>query len=601
MINYSKKDFITILIETGLILLLTFTPIAFGTVEMWSITAMQLLVALIMLLWIYKLTKNKDKVSVFSPAGISVFIFIGLIIIQLIPLNKGVIGLLSTNTYHLYEEILSGIGGWSSASISVNSNASYVDLLKVIAYAMIFFIIINNIRSENRIKKIFNVIILIGFIIAVFAIIQKLSYNGKIFWLRKLTRGGSPFGPFVNRDHYAGYMGMIVPIALCKLFTIKQIEKRMLLGFCSVIMISSLILSLSRGGVLFFMAGVIFLSVMLFLVRKSDRKKLIYLLGIIFTVFLFVFWLGVAPVIDRLSTLAAKEKDYFPARMPTWRATVELIKDYPVTGTGIGTFEYVFPKYRTPDIKKRFRHAHNDYIQLLAEMGIPGVIVVSFFFTVCIGMFVRRLKNNARKEIVYYQIGGITSCMIMLLHSFFDFNLRIPSNALLFIVITGLTYSASLSKKSKTDCDKKERKKHHILYLTAVLLITVFYAYLTVRNYRANYFFKQGDFENACRLDNNNALYHYRAGLSFQKQAVLEKELMSRRLSLLKNSEKEFTSAIRNSPSNGRQLTSYAWLCGVFRKHDTAKKYFDLAVKYDPQNKYLTRIKKKYEEKSTRY
>jgi O-antigen ligase len=127
-------------------------------------------------------------------------------------------------------------------------------------------------------------------------------------------------------------------------------------------------------------------------------------------------------------------------RIQVWKDTSSLIKDFPTFGTGLGTFEYAFPKYKTFRRKVLYDHAHNDYVELMSDTGFTGLIIViagaAYYLFIVIRMWFRR-KNSFVRGITVGCLGGIAYIII---HSLTDFNLHIPANALYLTIITGIMH-----------------------------------------------------------------------------------------------------------------------------------------------------------------
>ncbi|MFW6129847.1 MAG: O-antigen ligase family protein [Atribacterota bacterium] len=583
----SNTKIFDVIITLLLTFLIIFTPLAYGTVEVWSVWIMQTAIALMTLFFILSLSRQKQIISTYL--YIPIILFILLILIQIIPMPKTILKLISPTAYNIYSSVISPIKQWAWNSLSLNSYATYIELLKVISYALLFFVIINTIKSGKDIEKIFYIIIITGFIISFFAIIQKYAGAQKIYWLRSRTRGGGLFGPFVNRDHFAGYISMVIPLGLSLLFILGKTEKKILLGFTIVIMIIALIYSVSRGGVLSFLGSMIFFSFLLFKYRKKDKNKIYYLGAIILTAVIFLFWLKVAPEMDRLSKIAASERYTLDPRIPVWKDSLGMIKDYPVFGTGLGTYEYAFQRYRTHDMDSYFRNAHNDYLQVLTGTGITGFLIILSFFIIYFKYILKTLNNVSKYNNFYLCIGGLSSVASILLHSFVDFNLRLPGNAFLFITILALTYSSS--RQNNNTMDIKINKS--FIITSGIILIAIYSIFIT-KNYIANINFKNSDFKKAVDRSPDNPRYRHRLGLRYQKLASQPDISYNKKINLLLKAEKQLEKSIILNPSYGRYLASYAWLMGNIGEKNRALKYFNLAQEYYKDNEYIKNLKKRY-------
>ncbi len=160
---------------------------------------------------------------------------------------------------------------------------------------------------------------------------------------------------------------------------------------------------------------------------------------IVLPVCLFAVWIGINPVIKRFSIIH-KEVEVKAGRIQVWKDTSGLIQDFPALGTGLGTYEYAFPKYKTFKAQLLYNHAHNDYLQLMSDTGIAGFAIIiaggAWYLFVVMRIWFKR-KNTFVRYITIGCLGGIT---YIILHSLTDFNLHIPANALHLSVITGIMY-----------------------------------------------------------------------------------------------------------------------------------------------------------------
>lgn len=271
-----------------------------------------------------------------------------------------------------------------------------------------------------------NSIILIAFVIAVFGIVQKLSYNGKIYWL--IVKDGGHFGPYINYDHYAGYMEMCGFLAIASFigkisvsslvylkrwkdkvvwFSTKEANKTLMYLFFAVVMATALFMTTSRGGIMSFLGA---LAVLYFIclisveTKKQNRILMASALVVLLIVIMFA-WVGPEATIDRFQALQIMIKAFISERAILseirpffWQDTTNMIKDFPAIGVGLGDYSYIFPKYRTFAERWGFlQFAHNDYLQLIAEMGVVGGVFLCGFCVWYICKFrgcIRRLREN---------------------------------------------------------------------------------------------------------------------------------------------------------------------------------------------------------------
>jgi O-antigen ligase len=121
-------------------------------------------------------------------------------------------------------------------------------------------------------------------------------------------------------------------------------------------------------------------------------------------------------------------------RQDTWR----IFLDHPWTGTGLGTIQTVFPAYETLYDGKVVNHSHNDYLEAMAETGIPGAVCCACFLGLLFYLSLRQLLQLDKPFAAALHLSGLVACVGFLVHSLVDFNLHIPANALLFLLMAHL-------------------------------------------------------------------------------------------------------------------------------------------------------------------
>jgi O-antigen ligase len=483
-------------IEGGLIFIIVFTPLAFGAVHVAAYTVMELTVIFLIVLWLLKLFLVNQKVAerkveIRYSLLLPFFLFIGLILFQMLPLPPSVIKYLSPNTYKLYEQTLPGwpsltnssfisskrststevanrksqiaIHNWRS--ISIYKHTTKAELFKILAYIGVFFLIINNLVTEEQIKRLGVAIIIMGSVVAFLGIIQMASGTDKIYWFWQSVywkeRPPGFFGPYVNRNHFAGYMEMVIPLTIGFLIPYlpvssfqggswrariasleSRISKNILFIFVIVLMIAALFLSLSRGGIICFFLSILFLAnFLLFYHRRRKRSTAAFLISIFVVSTLFLVWVGIDPLLDRLASLREPDK-VSPLRPIVYKDTINIVKDFPLVGTGLGTFEDIYPRYKTVKTDLFFEHTHNDYLELLSDTGLSGALFLVGGVLLFLIVIMKRWAKRRDPFVVGIVLGGTTGILSILFHSTVDFNMHIPANAMLFFIILAMSYAA---------------------------------------------------------------------------------------------------------------------------------------------------------------
>jgi O-antigen ligase len=276
-----------------------------------------------------------------------------------------------------------------------------------------------------------------GFLVSIFGILQHLTFNGKLYWFREMHYGGIPFGPYANRNHFAGFAELILPLALVPLVLGRVRRERWpVVGLFAVLPIGALFLSASRGGILSFGAELAVLALVLFL-RRSTGKHLLAGGAVLLVAVLLVAWLGVGQILQRFSSLQSLETTE-SKRASMRRDTWHIFLDHPLAGTGLGTLQLVYPPYESLYDGKIVNHTHNDYLEALAETGLLGGICCAWFLGVLVVQSLERLRQLNNSFSGALQLSGLVACSGFLFHSLVDFNLHIPANALLFFLMAHL-------------------------------------------------------------------------------------------------------------------------------------------------------------------
>jgi O-antigen ligase len=312
-----------------------------------------------------------------------------------------------------------------------------MELLLLLSDLIVLFVAVQAFRTLEDWRGFVWFGMFFGFLVSLFAILQLLTSNGKLYWFREISSGGLPFGPYVNRNHFAGFVELILPLALVPLVLGRvRRERRPVVGLCAVLPIGALFLCASRGGIVSFAVELGALLLVMIL-RRTMGKQLLAGVSVLLVASLLVSWLGVRQILQRLSSaqiLEVTAGKRASMRNDTWR----IFLDHPFVGTGLGTLQLVYPRYETLYDGKIVNHTHNDYLEALAETGILGGLCCAWFLAVLFSESLKRLGQLNNSFIGTLQLSGLVASTGFLVHSFVDFNLHIPANALLFFLLAHL-------------------------------------------------------------------------------------------------------------------------------------------------------------------
>lgn len=352
------------------------------------------------------------------------------------------------------------------ASISVNPQESWMGFFRILAYAVLFWLALQICRSGNNSRKIIAAVSLSGVAYATYGLMLKALGAHKILWYDKIYYTESLTSTFINRNNYATYAGiaLVVSIAifLNKLFeNLGNVKRRDLVriitqrifveSLSSLIMIimitAALILSTSRAGISSSVLGIICLILLSASAShiKKYRKIFLALSGLIIILFALMFGSSGDTVAGRFNNISKDSN----LRLSVYNVTSSAIADFPLNGTGLGSFPDVFKAYRDagmigqPDAQTG--HAHNSYLELMLELGVPVAILVFLVFAIIWG---RCLYGAwSRRQNGYIPALAASAAFLVAFHSLFDFSAQIPAVAIIFIILLAAGFAQSYSRQ----------------------------------------------------------------------------------------------------------------------------------------------------------
>ena len=336
------------------------------------------------------------------------------------------------------------------SSLSFDPYSTRFILVQIVALAIYFAAVLVFTDTPKRLRLLVRTISVFGFFLAIFGLTQSFTSPDKIYWVRELPQSQA-FGPFINRHHFAGYMELTLALPLGLVFTgAIEKEKRFIYLFAAGLMAVALIMTNSRGGIISLVAELVFLVATMGFRRHRHKKrheerpprirsaaiKAGLALALIVALFGGVVLLGGEDALTRIVGTVNTD-DPTTGRAHFWSVTVDIIKNHPWIGTGLGAFGVVYTGYDSRNGLYRLEQAHNDYLQILSDGGIIGFLIGLFFVVNLFRMgFNRRdSRDDFRRGVA---TGAMAGCFAVLVHSFFDFTLHTPANALLFLVLAAL-------------------------------------------------------------------------------------------------------------------------------------------------------------------
>ncbi len=447
-----KADEITSRLSGAIVFLLcailVFSVVAFGGVDVWALGAFSLLAGSIAVCWLTDAWRNKDFRFNANALQIPLLALILIGVIQLLPLRR----------VNLPNDLLSVS---AVASLSLAPYSTRLAIVQLIVYFVFFAAALTFINNYSRLRKVVLTIIIFSSLMAFYGILQHLANLEAIYNLR-LPYQANPFASFVNAHHFAAFMEMTIGVTLGLLFgKATENNKRIFLMIAVVIMGIAVILTGSRGGMLSLL-GVITFVVAANLLQKptseidspiADGKS--YLrnfafigggLALILVLFGAVLLLGGDNSLLRGIGLQ-DQADISNGRIHFWQIALRIFIDYPILGAGLDAFAVAFPRYDSWNGMFRVEQAHNDYLQILADAGILGFACVAAFIYLLFKKGLQTVRKSSDRFRRSAAVGALAGCFGILIHSFFDFPLRTPSNALFFLTLTALATASIMPPK----------------------------------------------------------------------------------------------------------------------------------------------------------
>jgi O-antigen ligase/tetratricopeptide (TPR) repeat protein len=524
---------------------------------------MEVIVFLLLIVWMGKLLCSSIRGFPFHRFALPLLLFIGLALVQMLPLPPAVLRVLSPSTYTLYatslpgwpeknsyselsstlregqeaeaesqaalwhvlptiEEVQRGVpvpfaspesaalpqpedeqpaqlvtfasfpGSWRSLSLA--SALTKTDLLKFCAYTALFWLVCcypfsvarpregsfvipggrGKPEEQEAERRFFRTVLMAtvssGVLIACIGLLQQVTWNGKLLWFFVPYDWGAPrpdhvpraSGPFVNPDHFANYLMLSFPLAIVgalspSLFSPEKRRRvQLFCGGAAFVLGLGILLSLSRGG---WLATLLAVSILLWAfrllpreqqsARRGSNKMRAAAIVLILVGGLALFGAGASgreQIASRLQETLTGDTSQ-QTRLIAWQGTFAMIHDFPLLGVGLGAWPELFPHYRRPPWSPLFyREAHNDYLELVAETGLLGGVLLVWFFLRS-GRGVARGLRTASPQVLPYLAALLAACGGMAVHEVVDANLQTPANALLFTVFFGLVLRLTAAKE----------------------------------------------------------------------------------------------------------------------------------------------------------
>jgi O-antigen ligase len=351
--------------------------------------------------------------------------------------------------------------------LSMEPYATRTHFLILLTCFIVFYLA--QIVSENRKRKerLIVSLLALGTVEAFYGLVQYLSGWQHIFFFVKKYDLEEATGTYINRNHFAGMLEMILPFSVALLFyeyekfrgrgssapaniknvlTRQSLQRLLLCLFVAVVLFAALFFSRSRMGIAAACASLILIFGLAGISRFHGKMGLALSAAFVALSIGLAFWIGPGPIVERFADVGQELTAHDQSRLAIWRDALPLVRQNAVLGTGLGTFPIAYTAVQTTFLSQFVNHAHNDYLELASDLGLPAALVLFGGIFWILARAVRtflRARGSFERSVALGCAGSIAA---ILLHSMADFNLYIPANALLFALVLGIAASTQRAK-----------------------------------------------------------------------------------------------------------------------------------------------------------
>ena len=457
--------------------LIVWLPLPLASNRTWAIAILVTVVAILFFTCLYSWRNHvQDVIQHLRQFRLPVFLFVAYLSIaalQVLPLPDFLVSLLSPEAFRVQVEA----GLQSQMHLSLDIYQSRLMLGLTTSYFIVFVLILILVRDRQRLDVLVRTFVLSGVLQALLGIVL-FSMNARYQLFHVEIKHENVIGSFVNRNHFAGYMEMTLALGIGLMIArlaesspshrgIKQkivaglrfmMSPKMRLRLLLVMMVIALVLTRSRmGNTAFFSSLLVVGSLTIIFSRKHAPATAALILSLVIVdVVVIGTWVGLEKVVTRINNTnveisANQSEESIEQRTLPAVYAMKLIRDFPLVGTGAGSFYISFSRYRPPEVTGYFDHAHNDYVEIATDMGIVALLSLGGLVIAALYQSLQTLRKRRSSLPRGIAFGVAMSIVSIGIHSAVDFNLQIPANALSFVIVLALAWvCAKLPSRNKS-------------------------------------------------------------------------------------------------------------------------------------------------------
>ena len=559
----------------GLVLgILVFGPLAMGAVDTPEFLVIQGLTVAVMLVWALRLWISPKPQLLWPPLGWVVLAFAAC-----------------------------AIGRYLTADIEYIAR---LEMIQVLMYAFVFFAVVNNLYRQESVQIISFTLIFLAMGISCYAVYQFLTHSNRV-WDYVSPYVGRASGTYISPNNFAGFLEMLLPLATaCVLVGRMKPVVRILLGYSALVMLAGMVVTFSRGGwVAVVVALLVLLGTLIF--HRNHRLPAFLLLVVLAvggTVFVTNYLSKTLSYMRRVGTPGEAVELDLVVRPGIWTAAEQMWRDHFWWGVGPAHYNCRFREYRPESVQMSPDRAHNDYLNLLADWGAAGgIIVLAGMVTFGAGLrktwkYVRPSENDFGRGMsnrFAFFLGASAGLFALAVHSMVDFNLHIPANAIL-----GVTLLALLSSNLRFATERHWLGARLPVKILATLVLVAGVAYLGCQGWRRGqeavwlaraeqspvYSPAQAaNLKKAFDVELMNFETAYNIGEAYRVQSFDGGQNYE---DLAKTAMQWYARGMKLNPHDGYNYLRYGMCLDWLEKHDEAGPYFNRADALDPNSYYMT-------------
>jgi len=553
----------------GLMLaVLVFSPLAFGAARLQEFLVVQLLTAVMVLVWLVRLWVEESPKLLLPPLSWAVLAFVGYAVFRYATCDVEYVG--------------------------------RQELLRVLVYAAVYFVAVTTLHRQESTQIISFTLFAVALVSSFYATYQFVT-KSDLVWNVHSGYVGRGSGTYICPNHLAGFLEMMLPLAVAYVAVGRgKALTRILLAYAALSMVVGIAATASRGS--WVAAGVALAGITgVLLWQRPFRWAGVALLGLLL--------LG--------GTVVVKKTDYFQKRIDKafvggkvdlltrqvmWESALYMWRDHPWLGVGPGHYDLRWRQYRPASVQLQPERVHNDYLNTLTDWGAVGVaLVVTALGLLGVGVVKvwssvqrgERTFGSSQSDKFAFVLGASASLVALAIHSVVDFNLQVPANAIIAVTLMALLVSHSRFATERYWFSANLPGRLLITVLAAALI--GYFGWQTFRLGREQVLLRQAAaeldiekqtelFEGVYAVEPQNSDTAYAVGDGYRLQSTEGKAGYAEQAA---KAIDWFQRSITNNPYNTDAYVRWGMMLDFLNRHDEAEKVFDRADELDP-NGYFT-------------